>query len=129
MPKIELDGLPVIDAGESETLTVAVSPDDMQAGDEKEHHPIAIDARVSKGEVLIRRGVPIWCAEAGAELIANGSLKRPTDTKRFLAKRVAAPLSSSARPSEKPWGNPAPQHPNGDVIYADVRRGVFALAV
>jgi len=33
MPKIELDGLPVIDAGESETLTVAVSPDDMQAGD------------------------------------------------------------------------------------------------
>jgi hypothetical protein len=57
MPKIELDGLPVIDAGESETLTVAVSPDDMQAGDAKnpERHPVAIamrrqrDARVSKG--------------------------------------------------------------------------------
>ena len=28
MPKIELDGLPVIDAAESETITVAVSADD-----------------------------------------------------------------------------------------------------
>ena len=67
MPKIELDGLPVIDAAESEEITVAVSADDMQAGDEKnpEKHPIAIalrrkrgvdDARVSKREVLIRRG-------------------------------------------------------------------------
>jgi len=85
MPKIELDGLPVIDAGESETLTVAVSPDDMEAGDEKnpEHHPIAIDARVSKGEVLIRRGVPIWCAEAGAELIANGSGGQGSTEKRL----------------------------------------------
>jgi len=82
MPKIELDGLPVIDAGESETLTVAVSPDDMQAGDEKDH-PIAIDARVSKGEVLIRRGVPIWCAEAGAELIANGSGGQGSTEKRL----------------------------------------------
>ena len=33
MPKIELDGLPVIDAAESETITVAVSADDLQAGD------------------------------------------------------------------------------------------------
>jgi hypothetical protein len=67
MPKIELDGLPVIDADESEEITVAVSPDDMQAGDLKNpgKHPIAIalrrrrgvdDARVSKREVLIRRG-------------------------------------------------------------------------
>jgi len=67
MPKIELDGLPVIDADESEEITVAVSADDMQAGDEKnpEKHPIAIalrrkrgvdDARESKREVLIRRG-------------------------------------------------------------------------
>jgi hypothetical protein len=67
MPKIELDGLPVIDAPESEEITVAVSADDMQAGDPKtpERHPVAIalrrqhgvdDARVSKREVLIKRG-------------------------------------------------------------------------
>ena len=67
MPKIELDGLPVIDAAESEEITVAVSADDLQAGDVKkpERHPVAIslrrqrgldDARVSKREVLIRRG-------------------------------------------------------------------------
>ena len=67
MPKIELDGLPIIDATEREEITIAVSPDDMQAGDMKspERHPVAIalrrqrgadDARVSKREVLIRRG-------------------------------------------------------------------------
>ena len=67
MPKIELDGLPVIDADEGETITVAVSADDLEAGDMKnpEHHPVAIalrrqpgvdDARVSKREVMIRRG-------------------------------------------------------------------------
>ena len=67
MPKIELDGLPVIDAPESEEITVAVSADDLQAGDVKkpERHPVAIalrrrigvdDARVSEREVLIRRG-------------------------------------------------------------------------
>jgi len=67
MPKIELDGLPIIDVPESEEITVAVSADDMQAGDLKnpERHPIAValrrrrgvdDARVSKREVLIRRG-------------------------------------------------------------------------
>jgi hypothetical protein len=67
MPKIELDGLPVIEADESETITVAVSADDLEAGDTKnpERHPVAIalrrqrgvdDARVSKREVLIRRG-------------------------------------------------------------------------
>jgi hypothetical protein len=67
MPKTELDGLPVIDAPESEEITVAVSGDDMEAGDMKnpERHPLAIalrrargvdDARVSKREVLIRRG-------------------------------------------------------------------------
>jgi hypothetical protein len=66
MPKIELDGLPVIDAPRAR-ITVAVSGDDMQAGDLKnpERHPLAIalrrkrgvdDARVSKREVLIRRG-------------------------------------------------------------------------
>jgi hypothetical protein len=67
MPKIEADGLPVIEAAESETITVAVSADDAQAGDTKnpERHPVAIalrrqrgvnDARVSKREVLIKRG-------------------------------------------------------------------------
>ena len=67
MPKIELDGLPVIDADESEEITVAVRADDMQAGDTRnpERHPVAIalrrkrdvdDARVSRREVPIRRG-------------------------------------------------------------------------
>ena len=67
MPKTELDGLPVIDAAEREEITIAVSADDMQGGDRKnpERHPVAIalrrqrgvdDARVSKREVLIRRG-------------------------------------------------------------------------
>jgi hypothetical protein len=51
MPKIELDGLPVIDAAESETVTVAVSAEDLQAGDMKnpEHHPIAIALRRQRG--------------------------------------------------------------------------------
>lgn len=63
MPKTELDGLPVIEV----PITVAVSPEDMQEGDEAEpeQHPIAIalrrqhgidNARVSNREVLIRRG-------------------------------------------------------------------------
>src|SRR5689334_1881409 len=67
MPEVELDGLPVIDAAEGETTTIAVSADDMAAGDIKnpKRHPVAIalrrergvdDARVSKHEVLIRRG-------------------------------------------------------------------------
>jgi hypothetical protein len=67
MPKTELDGLPVIEVPESEEITVAVKPGDLQEGDEAnpEQHPIAIalrrergvdDARVSKREVLIRRG-------------------------------------------------------------------------
>ena len=67
MPKIELDGLPVIDAAEGDEITVAVSAYDLEAGDTKnpERHPVAIalrrrrgvdDARVSKREVLIKRG-------------------------------------------------------------------------
>ena len=67
MPKIKIDGLPVMDVAESEEITVAVSADDLQAGDTNnpERHPVAIalrrqrgvdDARVSKREVLIRRG-------------------------------------------------------------------------
>ncbi len=67
MPKNELDGLPVIDAAETDEITVAVRADDIQAGDPKnpERHPIAIalrrqsgvdDARVTKSETLIRRG-------------------------------------------------------------------------
>lgn len=34
MPKNELDGLPVIDAPESENISVVVKPDDLQEGDE-----------------------------------------------------------------------------------------------
>ena len=67
MPKTELDGLPVIEVPDSEEITVAVKPDDMQEGDmdDPEQHPIAIalrrergidDARVTKREVMIRRG-------------------------------------------------------------------------
>jgi hypothetical protein len=67
MPKTELDGLPVIEVPDSEEITVAVKPEDLQEGDEAnpEQHPIALalrrergvdDARVSKREVLIRRG-------------------------------------------------------------------------
>jgi len=67
MPKNELDGLPVIDADESENFTVAVRLNDMLTGDPEnpERHPIAIalrrqqgidDARVTKSETLIRRG-------------------------------------------------------------------------
>ena len=67
MPKTEFDGLPVIEVPDSEEITVAVNPDDIQEGDKAnpEQHPIAIalrrqpdidDARVSKREVLIRRG-------------------------------------------------------------------------
>jgi len=65
--KTELDGLRVIEVPDSEEITVAVKPEDIAEGDEKdpEQHPIAIalrrqdgieDARVSKREVLIRRG-------------------------------------------------------------------------
>jgi hypothetical protein len=67
MPKTEFDGLPVIEVPDSEEITVAVKPEDMQEGDMDDpgQHPIAIalrrqpgidDARVSKREVLIRRG-------------------------------------------------------------------------
>lgn len=67
MPKTELDGLPVIESDESEEITVAVKPEDLEEGDKAnpEQHPIAIalrrqrgidDARLSKREVLIKRG-------------------------------------------------------------------------
>ena len=67
MPKIEFDGLPVIEVSESEQITVAVKAGDLDEGDEAnpDQHPIAIalrrqrgidDARVSKREVLVRRG-------------------------------------------------------------------------
>ena len=51
MPKIELDGLPVVEAPESETITVAVSADDLEAGDTKnpERHPVAIALRRQRG--------------------------------------------------------------------------------
>ena len=67
MPKTEFDGLPVIEVPDSEEITVAVKPEDIEEGDEADpgQHPIAIalrrqsgvdDARVSKREVMIRRG-------------------------------------------------------------------------
>ena len=67
MPKDDFGGLPVIEVPDSEEITVAVQPEDIQKGDEAEpeQHPIALalrrqrgidDARVSKREVLIRRG-------------------------------------------------------------------------
>ena len=75
------NGLPVIDADESEEITVAVSADDMQAGNPKnpEKHPIAIalrrkrgvdDARVSKREVLIRRG-ELWYRYEAPKLVQS----------------------------------------------------------
>ena len=48
MPKIELDGLPVIDAAESEEITVAVSADDLEllvTLKNPERHPVAIALR------------------------------------------------------------------------------------
>ena len=51
MPKNELDGLPVIDADETEKITVTVRLNDMLAGDPKnpERHPIAIALRRQQG--------------------------------------------------------------------------------
>jgi len=62
MPKIELDGLPVIDADESDEITVAVSADDMQAGNPKNHerHPIAIALRRKRGR-LVDGGASLFC--------------------------------------------------------------------
>jgi len=34
MPKVEFDGLPVIEVPDSEEITVAVKPEDIQDGDE-----------------------------------------------------------------------------------------------
>ena len=44
MPKTEFDGLPVIEVPDTEEITVAVKPDDMQEGEKNdpEQHPIAI---------------------------------------------------------------------------------------
>ena len=67
MPRDELDGLPVIDAAETDEITVAVRADDLLKGNaaNPKQHPIAIalrrqedvdDARVTKNETLVRRG-------------------------------------------------------------------------
>jgi hypothetical protein len=63
MPKIELDGLPVIDAYESEEITIAIKSDDLRKADVNgatatalRLQPGIVDARVSKREVLVRRG-------------------------------------------------------------------------
>jgi hypothetical protein len=63
MPKTELDGLPVIETDESEEITVAIKGDGLREPDIKNAIATALrqqtgvdDARVSKREVLIRRG-------------------------------------------------------------------------
>ena len=64
-----LNGLPVLDAGDE--LQVSVTPDDLKVGntDDPEQHPVAIAlrrkrgidaARVTKREVLIKRGDKWW---------------------------------------------------------------------
>src|SRR5262249_26052530 len=67
MPKVEPMASPLSTPTRAKKITVAVRADDMQAGDTRnpERHPVAIalrrkrdvdDARVSRREVLIRRG-------------------------------------------------------------------------
>jgi hypothetical protein len=63
MPKTELNGLPVIETDESEEITIAIKADDLRKADVNEAIATALrlqpgidDARVSKREVLIRRG-------------------------------------------------------------------------
>jgi hypothetical protein len=63
MPKTELDGLPVVEVPDSEEITVAVEADGLREADIKDAIATALrqqrgvdDARVSKREVLIRRG-------------------------------------------------------------------------
>jgi len=63
MPKIELDGLPVIETDESEEITVAIKGDGLRQSEIKDAIADALrqqrgvdDARVSKREVMIRRG-------------------------------------------------------------------------
>jgi hypothetical protein len=63
MPKTELDGLPLVEVPDSEEITVAVEADGLREADIKDAIATALrqqrgvdDARVSKREVLIRRG-------------------------------------------------------------------------
>ena len=63
MPKDEFEGLPVIDADESEEITLAVNAEGLREPDIKDAIAKALrqqrgvhDARVSKSEVLVRRG-------------------------------------------------------------------------
>ena len=57
MPKDELDGLPVVDVPESENITVAVKPDDLQEGDEagwsKRYPRIIESASTIKGVAIL----------------------------------------------------------------------------
>jgi hypothetical protein len=63
MPKDELDGLPIIDSNESDEITIAINGDGLRKAEMNEAIADALrrqrgvdDARVSKREVLIRRG-------------------------------------------------------------------------
>jgi len=70
MPKDKFEGLPIIDAAESDQITVAIRSDDAASVNLADPitNPIAValrrqrgivDARVSKREVLITRG-KLW---------------------------------------------------------------------
>jgi hypothetical protein len=87
MPKNELDGLPVIDVAESEKINVAVSQDDLQAGDLKdpEQHPIAIalrrmrgvdDARVTNSETRAKTTTLFSMTDAKSLAASCGIRKR-----------------------------------------------------
>jgi len=62
MPKIALDCQPVIDADESDDFPVAVSVDDVQAGNPKnpERHLITIALRRKRGR-LVDGGALLFC--------------------------------------------------------------------
>jgi len=78
MPKTEFDGLPVIETDESEEITVAVKPEDIEEGDPKDPGQHAISYRTAqatrrgrcacietRGTDTARKAmVPIRCAKA-----------------------------------------------------------------
>jgi len=119
MPQIELDGLPVIDAPESDEITVAVSADDMEAGDAKnpERHPVAIALRQTAR-----------CASPGAIASNLAFLKARSGrevTKVLLSARGRLPLWHALRSPR-----PAPQQGPGAVVITQqmMERGASSAA-
>ena len=83
---MKIEGLPVIDADESEQITVAVRAGDLLECDtaDPRRHPIAIalrrqedvdDARVTKNETLVRRGKQWFRYEAPDKQLFKKLLK------------------------------------------------------